>query len=97
MGKTGGVVYDSGPARDGGVWVMKEKCATCIFHPGNLMHLQPGVVAEMKRAADERGTCITCHEVMDGPRAAVCAGYFANHRSRLLQIAERMGVLKFEP
>jgi len=92
--KTGGVVFAAGPARDGGVWVRSEQCATCIFRPGNLMHLKPGVVAQMKLAADERGTCIACHESMNGPDAAVCAGYFEHHNSALLQIAERLGVLR---
>lgn len=57
--KTDGVVYppmELGPSRDGAVWVMSEKCATCIFRPGNLMHLNDGVVARMKRGADEEGT-----------------------------------------
>ena len=95
MGKTGGVIFESGPCRDGGVWVRREQCDTCIFRPGNLMHLTPGVVASMKKNADERGTCIVCHDGMHGPEAAVCAGYFANHNSALLQLAERMGVLKY--
>lgn len=106
MGKTNGVIYGDpsgpsfGPARDNGVWVMAEKCATCIFRPGNLMDLKPGVVAEMKRGADEKGTCIICHEGMIGPNSAVCAvcaGYYENCNSALLQIAERMNVIKRQP
>lgn len=31
---------------------------------------------------------------MNGPKAAVCRGYFDNHQSALLQIAERMGVIR---
>lgn len=58
------------------------------------MDLRPGRVGEMKRAADDRGTCIVCHEDMGGPQATVCAGYYENHRSDLLQIAERMGVIR---
>lgn len=96
MGKTGGVIFEPGPSRDGGVWVNREQCGTCIFRPGNLMDLKPGVVAAMKKAADERGTCIVCHEGMNGPHAAVCAGYFEHHKSHLLQIAERIGVLRFQ-
>ena len=102
MGKTNGVIYGDpsgpsfGPARDNGLWVMAEKCATCIFRTGNLMHLSPGVVAEMRRSADEKGTCIICHEGMTGPKSAVCAGYYEHHKSQLLQLAERTKLLKFQ-
>jgi len=82
---------DSGPFREGMVHVRREKCATCIFHPGNLMDLRPGRVRQMKRAADRDGTCITCHEDMNTADAAVCAGYYASHNSQLLQVAERLG------
>lgn len=99
--KVGGVIHPGtpsgpacGPARDGGVWVMAEKCATCIFRSGNLMELRDGAVGQMKRSADERGTCIVCHEVMDGDRSAVCRGYYDNHNSALLQVAERMGIIR---
>lgn len=103
MRKVDGVVYPGspdgpacGPARNNGVWVMAEKCATCIFRPGNLMHLNDGTVGRMKKSADERGTCIVCHEVMNGETSAVCRGYYDNHQSQLLQIAERMGIVRFQ-
>lgn len=100
MGKTSGIIHPAegmGPARDGGVFVMERKCDTCIFHPGNLMDLSRGRVGDMKRSSDERGTCIVCHETMNSPRAAVCRGYYESHRSRLLQIAERMDLIKLQP
>ena len=99
--KTDGVVYPGspggpafGPARDGGVWVMAKRCETCIFHAGNKMHLNPGTVGRMKRGADEKGTCIVCHETMHDERSAVCRGYYENHQSALLTLAERMGVIR---
>lgn len=99
--KTNGVVIPgkdipSGPFRDDHVWVMEKKCATCIFRPGNLMHLRDGVVGTMKRGADERGTGIVCHEVMHGPDAAMCRGYYDGHNSALLQVAERLGIIKVQ-
>lgn len=98
MGKTNGIVFagkdiPTGPARDGKVWVMTERCPTCIFHAGNLMNLKDGTVGKMKREADARGSCIVCHEGMHGPNAAICRGYYDNHQSALLQIAERLGVI----
>lgn len=102
MSKVAGVIYGDpagpsfGPARDNGVWIMKEKCETCIFRPGNLMDLTAGTVADMKRSADDKGTCIICHEHMTGPTSAVCAGYYEHHQSQLLQIAERMKFIKLQ-
>lgn len=87
---------DSGPFREGMVHVRRTKCATCIFHPGNRMRLKPGRVKEMREGADANGTCITCHEDMNTPKAAVCAGYFAIHNSQLLQVAERLGRIELD-
>lgn len=95
--KTNGLIHPEegfGPFRDDAVWIMTEKCATCIFRAGNPMHLNDGVVGTMKRQADERGTAIVCHEVMNTRNAAVCRGYYDAHQSSLLQVAERMGIVK---
>jgi len=72
-------VYDP---ETGVLRVMKDKCATCIFRPGNLMSLQPGRVREMVESArkDEFGS-ITCHDTLpySGPpgiKSAVCKGWW---------------------
>lgn len=77
--------------------VMKEQCETCIFRPGNPMHLNPGRVAGMVREAKLQDTHITCHdtlEIVTGTREteAMCRGYLeTGARPQLLRIAERLG------
>lgn len=82
-------------ARDGRVHVEQSRCATCIFRPGNLMHLEPGRVAEMTRLADTAESCIPCHSTMDTDAPTVCRGYFDRRSSTSLQIAERLGLIEF--
>jgi hypothetical protein len=60
--------------RDGMIHVHAEKCHTCIFRPGNVMHLRPGRVKGMVEEARQNWSVIPCHETL-GPEAAVCAGY----------------------
>ncbi len=80
---------------DGKVHVLKRQCPTCIFRPGNLMHLEPGRVEDMVQGAGDNG-CIPCHSTIQGAatRQAVCRGYYDKHRNSLLQIAERMGYIE---
>ena len=84
-----------GPYREGRVHVVKEKCATCIFHPGNLMELHHGRVAGMVQSALKHDSAIICHETLCGPRE-VCRGFFDAHRTGPLQIAERLGMIAFD-
>jgi len=79
--------------RDGKVHLMSEKCPTCVFRPGNLMHLEPGRVAEMVKEAKAEESAIICHSTLDGDNA-VCRGFFDRHSTATLQLAERFGVLK---
>lgn len=82
-------------ARDGGVWVCADRCSSCIFRPGNLMHLSPGRVRSMVDAAVAAQGTIPCHETLEGP-AAICRGFWDAHRHRvgLLQVAERLGLVR---
>lgn len=77
-----------------GVRVMKDRCPTCIFRPGNAMHLNRGVVRDMvdEANADDAGS-IVCHDTLDDEKQAVCRGFFDRHATPLLQIAERMGFI----
>ena len=79
--------------REGRVHVCDHLCSTCIFRPGNLMHLTPGRVEQMVEECGEEG-CIPCHKTLDGDNA-VCRGFYKKHRNQLLQMAERMGVVTF--
>jgi hypothetical protein len=83
--------------RDGKVHVMADKCPTCIFRPGNLMHLNRGRVKDMVGTAtsDQAGS-ITCHSTLDTDKQAVCRGFYDRHATPVLQLAEAMGVVEFQ-
>ena len=66
-------------AADTHVRVMNDMCKTCIFRPGNLMHLPPGRVAGMVKDSIAADSAIICHSTLyDGeqPKQAVCRGFF---------------------
>lgn len=84
----------TGPFHDGKVHVHSRMCPTCIFRPGNLMHLEKGRVEQMVKQATEAESCIPCHQTLEGEQA-VCRGFFNKHRTSPLQIAERLGFIKF--
>lgn len=80
------------PFRDGKIHVQKKMCATCIFRPGNLMHLRPTRVAEMVEEAEEAQSAIICHDTLSG-KQAICRGFFNKHKTMPLQVAERLGFI----
>jgi len=81
--------------RDGKVHVCVKMCETCIFRPGNLMHLEEGRVESMVREATKNESCITCHETLSGYQA-VCRGFFDRHATAPLQIADRLGFVVYQ-
>jgi hypothetical protein len=85
---------------DGKVHVQERKCSTCIYRPGNLMHLAPGRKEGMEAKAIEDGGVIPCHQTIHGNRTqeSVCRGFFdvAKHEG-LLAVAERMDIIEFTP
>jgi hypothetical protein len=65
--------------------VLDRKCATCIYRPGNLMHLQPGRREDTENTANERGTWIVCHATLPATghphgTQAICRGYWDVHQ-----------------
>jgi hypothetical protein len=87
----------NGPYRDGRVWVLTDKCLTCIFRPGNLMHLHPGDRDAMVAKCVRQQAPIPCHKTLDGPRS-VCRGFYDVHRQDIipLVLAEAMGLIEFD-
>lgn len=88
--------------RTGMVRVLEEMCATCIFRPGNLMHLREGRVEQMVAEAMEAESAIICHSTLPyGPypqaQRAVCHGFWARYGSHVLglRLARMMNVLEF--
>lgn len=86
-----------GPWRDDKVWVLTRKCGTCIFRPGNQMHLRDGRVDAMVADCIADNRVIPCHQTLDGPRS-VCRGLFDVHRDdiMILRLAQAMKVLAFD-
>jgi hypothetical protein len=88
--------------------VLTEQCATCIFRPGNLMHLHPQRVKQMVVACKAVDGYIPCHETMqyededsDEYRATmdspVCRGFYDAYPGlgQIIRIAERLGMIEF--
>lgn len=93
----------SGPYRDGAVHVLSERCSTCIFRPGNLMHLEPGRVKNLVDRNLADGSAITCHQTLpySGIDAlpAVCRGYADAYGPQLFwwRLAHVLGTLVEDP
>ncbi len=58
------------------------------------MSLVPGRVKQMVASATKADSCIPCHQTLDGAQS-VCRGFFEKHKTAPLQIAERLGLVKF--
>jgi hypothetical protein len=88
-----------GPFRDGHVHVLTARCETCIFRPGNLMHLAPGRVEGMVAEAVREEAAITCHSTLyrDDVAPAVCAGFASRYSTLPLRLAELTGILVNDP
>ena len=82
------------PYRNGRVHVMHSMCSTCIFRPGNLMHLESGHVLNMVQQATKNESAIICHETLDGEQA-VCHGFLKLHATIPLRLAECLKVIKY--
>lgn len=63
----------------GRVRLMERRCATCIFRPGNPMHLMPGRVKGMVEECMAREGHVVCHDSLaqndKGLPGAVCRGF----------------------
>ena len=79
--------------RDGRVYVMRERCPTCVFRPGNKMSLSPGRLRDLIDSNRENDSALTCHETLDIDNA-ICRGFFdLEPKTTPLQIASRMGLI----
>ncbi len=90
--------------RDGTVHVLADRCSTCIFRPGNLVHLEPGRVKNMVDdcVSDESGGGnIPCHSTVwtRDVQPAICRGFYDGYRDRipLLSMAGAMGLITEDP
>lgn len=78
---------------DGRIAVMKSRCPTCVFRPGNLMRLEPGQVDAMVAEATVNDSTIVCHSTLDLDRQAACKGFVERHATLPLRLGYTMGVV----
>ena len=82
------------PAYDrAGLHIMKEQCSTCIFRPGNLMHLNEGRLKDMTDQTDAGDTNVVCHQTLDREVGAFCKGSVDRAAGQMVRIAERLGAI----
>lgn len=87
---------ESGPDVLGprGIRVLRERCSTCVFRPGNLMDLNPGRLADLTASTDDADTNVVCHKTLGGD-GAFCRGSVDRRPGRAMQIAERLGFIEW--
>lgn len=87
------------PYSDGKVHVLREQCATCIFLPGNLMHLAPGRLKDVVQGNLDAASALVCHKTIyeDGyTQQAICKGFFEAYKDKspTLVLAVELGVIE---
>ena len=75
--------------------LLAEQCATCIFRPGNPMHLGPGRLRELVDETRRRESYIVCHETLPavapvGVEPAICRGFADRYSTNDLRMIERL-------
>jgi hypothetical protein len=78
---------------DAGVHVMAERCASCIFRPGNLMHLRAGRMADLTQQTDAADTNVICRQTLDRPVGAFCAGSVERRAGQAVRMAYRLSMI----
>lgn len=97
---------DPQPYRDGRIHVMAEKCSTCVFRPGNVMHLPPGRLKALTDHVQDTGVPFSCHQTLPYASAehaafyggaALCSGAVENYgdASPQIQLALALGVITY--
>ena len=83
-----------GDATLGKTRLLAEQCITCIFRPGNLMHLAPGRLRHLVHEARTDAGYIICHQTLpyaDSPvPPAICRGFADRYPTWQLQLIERL-------
>lgn len=78
-----------------GLRVQREQCSTCIFRPGNLMHLNRGRLKDMVESVKQADSYVVCHQTLDEPLGSVCKGSFDTLYTTPIQLAERLSFIEW--
>lgn len=86
----------SGPYRGGRVHILAEQCSTCVFRPGNLMHLSKERMREL--IEDNQESALTCHATLyrDDVAPAVCRGFADRYDTLPLVLAHATGIVVYD-
>jgi hypothetical protein len=83
--------------------LLSQQCDTCIFGPGNPMHLGRGRLAAMVAEARTTAGYIICHDTLPygqypDTRPAICRGFYDRYTTPTLQIMARLwGFVEVDP
>lgn len=74
--------------------LLARECDTCIFKPGNLMHLDPGRLKQLVAEARGDAGYIVCHSTLPYAGSlippAICRGFAGRYSTWQLQVIERL-------
>lgn len=93
---------DENDGRDIDIWspdgprMLAEQCATCIFRPGNPMHLDKGQLRAITEQARHADSFIVCHSTLPGLAPAgvgpaACRGFADRYDTNYLRVMRRLG------
>ncbi|MGC4885757.1 hypothetical protein [Micromonospora sp. DT227] len=83
--------------------LLSRQCDTCIFAPGNKMHLSAGRLRDLVAETRRRQTFIVCHNTLPhylypDAEPAICRGFADRYQTQALQLIERLwGFVEVEP
>jgi hypothetical protein len=82
--------------------LLSRQCQTCIFKPGNPMHLDAGRLRQLVAEATSTSGYIICHSTLPhyqpGARPAVCGGFADRYATWQLQVMQRLwGFIEVDP
>ncbi|MDG4760355.1 hypothetical protein [Micromonospora sp. WMMD710] len=83
--------------------LLSRQCDTCIFAPGNRMHLESGQLRALVADARDQESYIICHDTLPHyqyPQAkpAICRGFADRYRTQALELIDRLwGFTEVDP
>lgn len=94
--------FNVGDSVPGKTRLPRSECATCVFRPGNLMHLEPGRLRQMIHEARIQAGYIICHSTPPyagiNAEPAICRGFADRYTTWQLQVIARLwGFIEVEP
>lgn len=83
--------------------LLSRQCASCIFRPGNLMHLREGRLRDLIAETRAAESFIVCHSTLPHyrypeARPAICRGFADRYSTQALQVISRVwGFVEVDP